>query len=129
MFIPVKSAKNEDVPAAHITANLFMQHWYRHHGAPLSIVSDRDTQFTSKFWRRTFELWGTKLKFSTPYHPQTDGQTERTNRTLEEMLRCYINKKHDNWDELLIHAETAYNSSKHASTQYTPHFLVYGVER
>jgi transposase InsO family protein len=129
VFIAVKSAKKQDVPAAHITADLFIQHWVRHFGTPLSIVSDRDTQFTSKFWKRTFELLGTKLKYSTAYHPQTDGQTERTNRTLEEMLRCYIDKQHETWDELLLHAEIAYNSSKHASTQHSPYSLVYGEQR
>jgi transposase InsO family protein len=129
MFIAMKSAKNEDVPAALITAELFVKHWIRQFSTPISIVSDRDTQFTSKFWKRTFELLGTKLKYSTAYHPQTDGQTERTNRTLEEMLRCYIDKQHDNWDELLLQAEIAYNSVKHSSTQYTPYSLVYGEER
>ena len=60
---------------------------------------------------------------STAFHPETDGQTERQNRTLEEYLRSYINFEQDNWDELLVTAEIAYNNSVHISTNYTPYYL------
>ena len=63
----------------------------RLHGIPESILSDRDPRFTAHFWRALWDQLGTKLVMSTAYHPQTDGQTERANRTLEEMLRSYVN--------------------------------------
>jgi transposase InsO family protein len=63
------------------------------HGVPKKIVSDRGTQFTSRFWKRLHESMDTKLNFSSAYHPQTDGQTERTNQVLEDMLRACIVKK------------------------------------
>ena len=59
------------------------------------------------------------------YHPQTDGQTERANRTLEEMLRAFVNERHDNWDELLCTAEFAYNNALHGSAKHTPFYLNY----
>ena len=71
-------------------------------------------------------LWkqlGTKLDMSSAYHPQTDGQTERANRTLEDMLRAFVDVNQDDWDEYLVHAEIAYNNSQKASTRYTPFFL------
>src|SRR4030081_1693721 len=75
-----------DVTAPEV-ARLFMDNIYRLHGMPESIISNRDTCFTSKFWRILFELLGMKLTFSTAFHPQTNGQTKCTNRTLEQMLR------------------------------------------
>ncbi|KXZ40924.1 hypothetical protein GPECTOR_1291g539 [Gonium pectorale] len=97
-------------------------------GMPKSIVSDRDPRFTSTFWRTLFELSGTKLKMSTAYHPQTDGQTERANRTVEEMLRHYVSATQDNWCDLLPQLEFAYNSSVQASTGFSPFKLVLGYE-
>ncbi len=93
-------------------AKLFFQHVVRHHGVPTAIVSDRDPRFTSNFWRALWQQLGTRLAMSTAYHPQTDGQTERANRTLEDMLRAYVNYRSDEWDEHLIAAEIAYNNSK-----------------
>src|SRR4029077_4912168 len=98
----------------------------RLHGIPKSIVSDRDPRFTSKFWQELWRLCGTQLKMSTAYHPQTDGQTERSNRTLEDVLRHYVSPRQNDWDEHLTAAEIAVNSSVHASTGFTPHFLNYG---
>ena len=94
----------------------------------LQIVSDRDPRFTAHFWRALWAQLGTKLPMSTAYHPQTDGQTERDNRTLEEMTRSYVNVKHDDWDEHLAVLEMAYNNSKNASTGYSPFYLNYGRE-
>ena len=104
-------------------ARIFRKTIIRHHGFPRVIISDRDSKFTSMFWRSLFNKLGTKLAFSTSHHPQSDGQTERINRVLEEMLRHYINQNHDNWDELLDMVEFAYNNSTQASTGYTPFFL------
>ena len=104
-------------------AQLFFQQVVRYHGLPATIVSDRDTRFTSLFWRALWQQLGTQLAMSTAFHPQTDGQTERQNRTLEEMLRAYVSYRQDNWDERLTAAEIAYNNSMQASTQQTPYYL------
>jgi hypothetical protein len=101
-------------------AKIFFNEIFRLHGLPKTIISDRDVKFTSQFWKSLFTQLGTKLAMSTAFHPQTDGQTERLNRTLEEMLRIFITYKQDNWDECLAAAEFAYNNSKQASTQHTP---------
>ena len=102
------------------TAKIFFATIFKNHGLPKAIISDRDAKFTSKFWRALFGQLGTKLSMSTAFHPQTDGQTERMNRTLEEMLRIHATYKQDTWDEYLPAAEFAYNNSKQASTGFTP---------
>jgi hypothetical protein len=107
-------------------ARLFFDEVFRLHGLPTSVVSDRDPKFTSVFWRTLFGFTGTKLAMSTAYHPQTDGQTERLNRTLEEMLRSYVAYDMRDWDVLLPAVEFAYNSSVQASTKHTPFYLNYG---
>lgn len=104
-------------------AKLIVDNVIRLHGLPMEIISDRDPRFTSCFWRELFKHMGTKLKFSTAYHPQSDGQTERTNRTLEEQLRAHVNYHQNNWDEHLALCEFTYNNSKHSSTGYSPFFL------
>ncbi len=109
-------------------ATLFMREVVRLHGVPESILSDRDPRFTAHFWRAFWGQLGTTLTMSTAYHPQTDGQTERANRTLEEMLRSRINFKQDDWDEHLAAAELATNNSVHASTGCTPFSLWHGQE-
>jgi hypothetical protein len=98
----------------------------RHHGLPVTIVSDRDTRFTSQFWTSLHKLCGTRLAMSTAYHPQTDGQTERANRTIIEMLRGYATSRRTDWDEHLIACEFAYNDSVNPSTGYTPFYLNHG---
>ena len=86
--------------AAH-TAWLFFNEVVRLHGVPRSIVSDRDVRFTSVFWKALWHLMGTTLQFSTAFHPQTDGQTEVTNRSLGNLLRCLVQENTATWDELL----------------------------
>jgi len=90
------------------------------HGVPDEIISDRDKLFTSKFWTTLLALMGIKRKLSTSFHPQTDGQTERTNQTMEAYLRCYVNYRQDNWVELLPMAQFAYNTSETETTKITP---------
>lgn len=107
-------------------AKIFFNEVVRYHGIPDSIISDRDPRFTSKFWQSLWKHLGTKLIMSSAYHPQTDGQTERANRTLEDMLRAYVDVNQDDWDEYLVAAEIAYNNSIQASTKFTPFFLNYG---
>jgi transposase InsO family protein len=75
------------------------------HGVPKKIVSDRGTQFTSKFWEKIHESMDTKLNFSSAYHPQTDGQTERVNQIHEDMLRAWALKDNQSWDKCLPYAE------------------------
>ena len=113
---------------AESVASKFYQEVYRHHGLPSEIISDRDSIFMSKFWTALFKRVGVQLKPSSSYHPETDGQTERMNRKLEEMLRCYVDQNQSNWDEFLIDVEVAYNSSPHATTTYSPFYLNYGFE-
>ena len=109
-------------------AQLFLHNVVRLHGLPLKIVSDRDARFTSTFWTTVFDSFGVSLQLSSSYHPETDGQSERANRTIEEMLRSYVTEIQDNWDELLTPLELAYNSAVNASTQFSPFFLTYGRE-
>jgi len=96
------------------------------HGIPKTIVSDRDTKFTSHFWRTLWRKLGTQLNFSSSYHPQTDGQTEVTNRSLGNLLRCYVGKNIRQWDLILAQVEFAYNRTKGQSTGYSPFEIVYG---
>lgn len=104
-------------------ARVFVDTVVKHHGVPEIIVSDRDPRFVSDFWGSLFRLLGTQLNISTAFHPQTDGQTERTNRQLEQVLRHYVNAQHTNWDELLAIAEFSINSHVSAATGFTPFFL------
>ena len=76
------------------TAKRFVDAIIRAHSLPRVIVSDRDTRFTSGFWREVFKIMGTSLAMSSRFHPQTDGQTERANRSIEEMLPAYVGKRH-----------------------------------
>jgi transposase InsO family protein len=109
-------------------AEIFLREVVRLHGVPQYILSDRDPRFTAKFWRAFWSRLGTTLTMSTAYHPQSDGQTERANRTLEEMLRSRVNFEQDDWEDHLSAAELAYNSSVQASSGFSPFFLNNGRE-
>jgi hypothetical protein len=98
------------------------------HGVPKAIISDRDPRFTGHMWEALWKMLGTHLNMSTSYHPQTDGQTERMNRTMEEMLRSYVNDKGTDWDQHLATAELAYNTAIQESTGFTPFRLSYGMD-
>ena len=103
-----------------------MEEIVRLHGVPVSIVSDRDSRFTSRFWRRLQEALGTNLNFSTAFHPQTDGQSERTIQTLEDMLRSCALQFKGGWDSHLPLVEFTYNNSYHSSIGMTPFEALYG---
>jgi hypothetical protein len=120
-FVPT----NTKVTAKEL-AQLVQDHLFRLHGLPDNFVSDRDTLFTSTFWKTLMELLQIKTKLSTAFHPQTDGQTERVNAQLEQYLRAYCNYQQDNWTELLSMAEFSYNSNSSSSTGVTPFFANYG---
>nr|GFB08210.1 DNA/RNA polymerases superfamily protein [Tanacetum cinerariifolium] len=120
-FLPIR--KNYSISKL---VETFRQEIIRLHGTPTSIVSDRDPRFTSRFWKGLQKAWGTRLKFSTSFHPQTEGQSERTIQTLEDMLRACALEWAGNWDEYLSLVEFAYNNSWHASIKAAPFELLYG---
>jgi len=96
------------------------------HGVPLSIVSDRDPRFTSRFWMSLQEALGSKLKLSSAYHPQTDGQSERTIQSLEDLLRACVLEQGGAWDTYLPLIEFTYNNSYHSSIGMAPFEALYG---
>lgn len=108
-------------------AQLFVNNIIKLHGMPTSIASDRDPIFTSVLWNELFKLQGTTLKFSTSYHPQTNGQTEIVNKCLETYLRCFVQDRLKQWVSWLPWAEYWYNATWHASTKITPYEAVYGL--
>jgi len=101
-------------------ANVFMKSYVKDHGLPKTIVSDRDSKFTSKFWQAVIAAMGTQHNLSSAFRPQTDGQTERTNRFIGDYLRGVINPAQNNWDEFLHLAEFAYNRRVHATIGMSP---------
>ncbi|GJP58297.1 hypothetical protein CLOP_g23003 [Closterium sp. NIES-67] len=108
------------------TAQLFVRYIISQHGIPTTLISDRDSKFTSKFWKELMSLLGTKLAMSSAYHPQTDGQTERLNQIVEQLLRAACKDEISKWDLHLPVLEFAYNNATHAATGQTPFFLCYG---
>lgn len=107
-------------------ARLFVEYIIKLYGPPRSIISDRDRIFISNFWKEFFRLQGTQLSMSSVYHSQIDGQSEVTNRTLEQYLRCYVHQNPRRWEDFIPWAEYWYNTTYHASTKCTPFELVYG---
>ena len=107
-------------------ARLYLDRIVPMHGVPISIISDRGTQFTSRFWRSFQEALGTQLRFSTAFHPQTDGQSERTIQILEDMLRACVLEFESNWDQHLSMLEFAYNNSYQSSIQMALYEALYG---
>ena len=112
--------------SAEATAHIFKDHVFKHHGLPEVIIGDRDRRWSGLFWSSVFRSLGTKIRLSTAYHPQTDGQTERANRTMEEILRSYVHPLADDWHLRLGDAEFAYNSTTQRSTGRSPFFTAYG---
>ncbi|XP_058756484.1 uncharacterized protein LOC131629722 [Vicia villosa] len=120
-FLPVKTTHK----VSHL-ARLFVVEIVRLHGVPSSIVSDRDPKFTFRFWKAFHQEMGTNLNLSTSNHPQTDGQTERTIQTIEDMLRACILEIGGSWKDNLPLIEFAYNNSYHASNGMAPYEALYG---
>ena len=105
---------------------LFLQEIVHLHGIPTSIMSDRDIKFVSYFWKTLWTKMGTKLMFSSAFHPKTDGQTEVTNRSLGNLLRCLVVDHVTNWYMELPHVEFAFNNSVYRTIGCTPFKVVYG---
>ena len=120
-FLPVKTTYQSSQ-----LAELYIARIVSLHGVPKNIVSDRGTQFTSRFWKKVQEGLGPRLDFSTAYHPQTDGQTERVNQILEDMLRACVLEYGSKWEDCLPFAEFSYNNSYQASLQMAPFEFMYG---
>ncbi|GJZ48897.1 putative reverse transcriptase domain-containing protein [Tanacetum coccineum] len=105
---------------------LYMKEVVTRHGVPVSIISDCDGRFTSLFWQALHKALGTRLDMSTTYHPKTNGQSERTIQTLEDMLRAYVLDFGKNWDRHLPLVEFSYNNSYHTSIKAAPFEALYG---
>lgn len=120
-FIPTKKAATADD-----TARLLADRLIRYHGIPQVLISDRDPRFQSELWQRLCAAFQIKRALSSSYHPQSDGQTERVNRTLEQMLRTYIQADERQWERLLPALELAYNTTTHSSTELSPFEVMIG---
>ena len=109
-------------------AEFFMNHIVSLHGVLVSIIFDRDPRFTSRFWKGLMKELGVKLNLSTAFHPQTDGKSERTIHTLEDMLRSCVLQFKGHWNEYLPLAEFTYNNSYHSSIEMSPYEALYGKQ-
>jgi hypothetical protein len=120
----IPTAATCDAPEA---ARLFFRHVFPVFGLPQAIMSDRDSRFLSLFWKTLFSALGTKLNFTTAYHPQADGQTERMNRTMQQVLRVLV-KDENKWDDLLPFVEFTMNATPSSTTGMSPFFADTGRE-
>ncbi|GJX29516.1 putative reverse transcriptase domain-containing protein [Tanacetum coccineum] len=120
-FIPIRATDSMET-----LTRLYIKEIVSRHGVPISIISDRDSHFTSRFWQSLQNALGTQLDMSTAYHPKTDGQSERTIQTLEDMLRACVIDFRKGWDKHLPLVEFSYNNSYHASIKAAPFEALYG---
>ena len=120
-FLPIRLDYSMDC-----LTGLYVNEIVRLHGIPLSIVSDRDPRFTSRFWKELQLAFGTRLNFSTAFHPQTDGQSERVIQVLEDMLQGYVLDFSGSWDRYIPLMEFAYNNSYQSSVGKAPYKALYG---
>ncbi|GJX03684.1 hypothetical protein Tco_0189600 [Tanacetum coccineum] len=120
-FIPTRETDSMET-----LTRLYIKEIVSRHGVPISIISDRDSHFTSRFWKSLQSALGTQLDMSTAYHPETDGQSERTIQTLEDMLRACVIDFRKGWERHLPLVEFSYNNSYHASIKAAPFEALYG---
>ncbi|GKA06700.1 putative reverse transcriptase domain-containing protein [Tanacetum coccineum] len=123
LFLPAGDKENDPLDKL---ARLYLNRVVARHGIPASIICDRDGRFTSNFWRSFQKALGTDISMSTAYHPKTDGQSERTIQTLEDMLRACVIDFGKGWVKHLPLAEFSYNNSYHASIKAAPYEALYG---
>jgi len=121
-FLPLP----QDGKTAADLVRVFAREIWRFHGLPTDIVSDRDSRFTSEVWQEFLKLLGIRPQMSTAFHPQTDGQTERLNQTIEAYLRAFVGQEQDDWVRLLPMAEFAYNNLVTAGNGISPFYANYG---
>jgi transposase InsO family protein len=117
--IPLRSTVAAEV------AKAFVHEWYCVYGPPVVLLTDNGTQFVSKFFQTVCKILGVKQVFTTAYHPQTNGQCERFNRTVLSSITNYVSDNQDDWDELSSLATYAYNTTVHSSTGFTPYELTF----
>ncbi|GJV71824.1 putative reverse transcriptase domain-containing protein [Tanacetum coccineum] len=120
-FIPTKATDSMET-----LTRLYIKEIISRHGVPISIISDRDSHFTSRFWQSMQNALGTQLDMSTTYHPETDGQSERTIQTLEDMLRACVIEFGKGWERHLLLVEFSHINSYHASIKAAPFEALYG---
>ena len=120
-FLPIKETDKFST-----LADIYLKEVVSRHGVPTSIISDRDARFTSELWQAMHKSFGSRLDMSTAYHPQTDGQSERTIQTLEDMLRACVIDFGNGWEKHLPLVEFSYNNSYHTSIQAAPFEALYG---
>ncbi|GKD34141.1 reverse transcriptase domain-containing protein [Tanacetum coccineum] len=120
-FIPTKATDGMET-----LTRLYIKEIVLQHGVPISIISDRDSHFTSGFWQSMQSALGTQLDMSTAYHPENDGQSERTIQTLEDMLRACVIDFRKQWERHLPLVKFSYNNSYHASIKAAPFKALYG---
>jgi transposase InsO family protein len=120
-FIPLKHPYTTQS-----VAKQFLNQVYKLHGLPESIVSDRDSVFTSNFWKELFHLANVQLRLSSAYHRQSDGQSERVNRCMETYLRCFVSACPKKWIEWLPLAQFWYNTNTHSTIGRSPFEALYG---
>ena len=123
-YIHIKPSKG--TMTAEEMAQQFLKTIVSNHGIPKRITSDRDKLFMTKFWTTFTNLVGIDHKMTTAYHPQGNGQTERTNQTIEQYLRHYINYEQNDWVTYLPMAQFAFNNTVHSTTGETPFYANYG---
>ena len=122
----VHLAACNDTSTAEEVAKLFFDKVVVAHGVPCNIVSDRDSRFTSNFWKALMNYMGVGIHMSSAFHPESDGNTERVNRVMEDMLRHVVASEHNSWHNYLGLVEFAINNAHHESIQATPFMLNYG---
>ena len=124
--IHVDPSKIKETDKMEKLTRTYLKEIVRLHGVPISIISDRDSRFTSRFWQSLQKSLGTRLDMSTAYHPQTDGQSERTIQTLEDMLRACVIDFGSSWDTHLPLIEFPYDNSYHTTIKAKPFEALYG---
>ena len=120
MFIPFKESAT-----APVLVYTILQELVSNHGLSREFITDQDKLFTSKFWGTLTAELGIRHKLFTAYHPQTDGQTERMNQTVETYLQHYVSKTQENWVQLLSTAQFVYNNARNEITEVTPFYVNY----